>query len=922
MKTFIGWGGFTRQGVAIVCLMLGLAISSSFGFADRANAQASNTNDVWSDVTPSQFVTQSARPIIPQHYRTLRLDVNALHTLLQSAPNEGRTLAGNAQTLLALPLPDGSFGRFRIVESPIMAPALAAKFPEIKTYAGQGVDDPTATVRFDWTPAGFHAMILSANDTVFIDPYSRNDTTHYISYFKRDYLPPAGKTFRETAQPGANVLSRQEIAALLARNLPKASGAQLRTYRLAVAADGEYTQYFGGTVAQAHAAIVTTMNRVDGIYEREVAVRMVLVGGNDSLIYTNPNTDPYTNNNPNALLSENQTNIDSVIGSANYDVGHVFTTGGGGLAGLGVICNNNRKAQGETGSSTPEGDAYDVDYVAHELGHEFGADHTFNDDTNGSCAGNRNAATAYEPGSGTTIMAYAGICTNDNLQAHSDPYFATISFDQIIAYTTAGNGNSCAVTTNTGNTAPAPNAGASYTIPKQTPFTLTGSATDADNDALTYSWEEFDLGNASLANDNTNPPFFRFFPPTTSPSRTFPQWSDILNNTTTRGEILPNITRAMKFRFTARDNRLGGGVNYATTTINVTTAAGPFLVTAPNTAVAWDGGSTQHVTWNVAGTDQTPINCANVKILLSTDGGLTYPTSLAASAPNNGAASVTIPNVASPTARIQVACVDNIFFNVSNTNFTINPSAATPTTTGMPTATSTSTATPTNTPTNTSTSTATATSIGTATPTNTPTPTATPTATETPLNTATTTATETATPTLTPTVTNTPTSQQQVIIQVYTYSDQDGNGQRDQGEKYLSHWIVRLYDAQGVTLATAKTAQGTGAATFGNLFAGDYTVCEDEVAVWSNMQPGTTEPLLGDRPCYTFQIKGGYTANVYFGNQPTDGVGGQNEEGDLIAEGDTISTTPTQTDGVIIAPTPDKQSSTNLYLPLINAKTP
>ncbi len=655
-------------------------LTSTSGVVYAAADQPIPGNPVWSDVGEANITTQGKREIVPNHYRALRLDVDALQAQLQQAPREGSTAARSTTFLFSLPLPDGAFARFHLVESPIMAPALAAQFPTIKTYAGQGIDDPTATVRLDWTPAGLHAMILSATDTIFIDPYQRGDIDHYISYFKRDFQLPAAKIFIEPAPTVADTAMAREIAALVASGVLKPSGAQLRTYRLAVAATGEYTQFHGGTVAQGLAAIVTTMNRINGIYEREVAVRMTLVANNNLLVYTNSATDPYSNGNASALLNENQTNIDNVIGNANYDVGHVFSTGGGGLAALGVPCVTGLKAQGETGSSAPVGDPFDVDYVAHEIGHQFGANHTFNGTAVFCAGGNRNGSTAYEPGSGSTIMAYAGICGAQNLQSNSDAYFHTISFDEIVAYTTVGAGNSCAVTTNTGNAAPVPAAGASYTIPGQTPFTLTGSATDANNDALTYNWEEFDLGTAGAPNNPNIPPFFRSFTATSSPARTFPQWSDIINNTTTIGEILPNTTRTMTFRLTVRDNRLGGGgVNHASTKVNVTTAAGPFQVTEPNTAVSWNGGAPQNVTWNVVNTNVAPINCTNVNLLLSTDGGLTYPTAVAAGVPNNGLATVTVPNLASTTARIQVACAGNIFFDISNANFTIVPDLTIPT---------------------------------------------------------------------------------------------------------------------------------------------------------------------------------------------------------------------------------------------------
>lgn len=672
--------------LTIFCLFIVMLLSAIL-LVSPVQAQSTSDDGIWSDLVESSVANQNERQIIPQKYRLVALDLAALQAQLAQAPQENSEAARNTARLISLPLPDGTFGRFRIVESPIMAPELAAQFPAIKTYAGQGIDDPTATVRFDWTPTGFHALLIAASGTVYIDPYQRNDTTTYISYYKRDFVAPTTKQFVEQPPLVFDAKRAEALSALAAQGVPRSAGTQLRRYRLAVAATGEYTQFHGGTVNQALGAIVTTINRVTGVYEREVAVRLTLVANNHTIIYTNPNTDPYTNNDPGALLDENQAIIDSEIGNNNYDVGHVFSTGGGGLAALGVPCVTGWKAQGETGSSSPVGDPFDIDYVAHELGHQFGANHTFNGNA-GACNGNRNGSTAYEPGSGSTIMAYAGICGAQDLQPHSDDDFHTVSFDEIVIYTTQGDGNSCATITATGNTPPVPDAGASYTLPKQTPFTLTGSATDANNDPLTYEWEEFDLGPTG-ASSSTNPPFFRSFVATTSPSRTFPKWSNIINNTTTIGEVLPNTTRTLNFRFIARDNRSGGGgVNYDSTTVNVTTAAGPFQVTAPNTAVTWNVGSNQTVTWNVASTNSAPVNCATVNIRLSTDGGLTYPVALANGVTNNGSASIIVPAQNTTSARVQVACATNIFFDISNVNFTISGS-------GGPTATRTPTVTPT-----------------------------------------------------------------------------------------------------------------------------------------------------------------------------------------------------------------------------------
>lgn len=620
---------------------------------------------LWRDINETAFRDLPDRQIIPTSYRLVQVDLPALDQLLGQAPLENG-LTTQDVTKLILPLPDGRFGRFRIEESPIMEPGLAAQYPEIKTYMGWGLDDPTATARLDRTPAGFHGMILSTSDTVYIDPYRRGDNLRYISYYKRDYNNIWGKTRQEippVAGPRKPAGSQGIAANAVSANIR-------RTYRLAMAATGEYTAFHGGTKVAAQAAIVTTVNRVTGIYEREFLVRLTLIN-NTNIIYTNPNTDPYTNDDGGAMLTQNQSTLNSVIGSANYDIGHVFSTGGGGIAGLGVVCST-VKGEGVTGSSNPVGDAFDVDYVAHEMGHQFGANHTFNGVT-GSCGGgNRNAATAYEPGSGSTIMAYAGICSPQDLQPHSDDYFHGASFDEIMAYINDPfGGASCGTTTNTGNAAPTVSAGPSYTIPKGTPFTLTGSASDANGDTLSYGWEQFNLGTSAsggLPNTDTDAvrPIFRSYNPVSSGVRTFPPLVDILAGANgNSGEWLPTRGRTMQFRLTVRDGK--GGVANASTTIVVDGNSGPFLVTLPYTDDPWTELTSQAVLWNVANTTAPPVSCATVNIRLSTDDGATFAYTLASNTANDGAETVNVPAATGTfIPRVKVECTNNIFFDISN----------------------------------------------------------------------------------------------------------------------------------------------------------------------------------------------------------------------------------------------------------------
>ena len=607
------------------------------------------------------------------------LDLAGLKSFLLTAPLEH---SGVTSLKLTLPTPDGKQQDFSVVESPIMEKGLAVRYPEIKTYLVQGITNPAACGRLDVTYLGFHAMILDGDKTFFIDPYNRGTSNAYLCYYKVNAINKYDGSFcsfnpesDENVQRAKEITSDVELRGALPVNARSIAGT-LRTYRLALACTGEYAAFFGGTKPATLSAMVTSVNRVTGVYEREVDVRLNLIANTDTLIFLNANTDPYTNNSGGTMLGQNQTTVTNYIGSANYDIGHVFSTGGGGIAGLGVVCGGS-KARGVTGSPAPVGDPYDIDYVAHEMGHQYGGNHTFNGNT-GSCSGNGNTSTAYEPGSGSTIMAYAGICSPQDIASNSDAFFHTASFDEIVNYTTISTGNNCPVQTATGNNAPViTSIGNNVSIPISTPFMLTGVANDPDGDTLTYSWEEYDLGPAGApSTPSGNAPLFRSLPASLNPTRIFPRINYIIaNNANPLGEKLPTYARSMKFRLTVRDNKAGGGgVTYdpGFVTLSVVNTTTPFLVTNPNVLVTWPALSQQTVTWDVSNTNVAPINATNVDITLSTDGGFTYPITLASSVPNNGTCSVTMPNLTTTTARIMVKPTNNIFFDICNKNFIIS----------------------------------------------------------------------------------------------------------------------------------------------------------------------------------------------------------------------------------------------------------
>lgn len=633
--------------------------------------------EVWSKLTldePSGEIQTSYKKQMPAVYELFSLDSKVLSAKLTTISSKAQR-AKNATLVMKFPTPNG-MEHFTVEEASVFSPELAAKYPTIKSYVGYGHKDKTAVIRFSHSGIGLHAMVTSGNfSTYFIEPLTK-DKTISVAYLKKN----------KARNNAVKCLVEDTKARFSNTPIPSYQGksavVQLRTFRLALACTGEYAQYHlndqkissVATEAVKKNAVLSAMNvtmtRVNGVFERDLAVRMVLVGNNDKIIYLNASLDPFNNDNSNQLIDESQTVIDNEIGGTNYDIGHTLSTGGGGLAGLGVVCETGQKARGITGQDVPKGDAFDIDFVAHEMGHQFGANHT----QNNNCQ--RNGATAVEPGSASTIMGYAGICS-PNVQSNSDDHFhaASIAEMKLFLITTL-----CPVLTNTGNNAPTANAGADVTIPRSTPFVLRGQATDADSgNSLTYNWEQIDNEVASMppVSTNTGGPTFRSLKSKTSPNRYMPDLPVTLTGSTAAWEILPSVSRVMNFALTVRDNAPGGG-GTARDDMKVTVDgnAGPFKMTSQGTNVTYNGGSTQTITWDVANTNTGNVNCQTVTIKLSTDGGATFPTIVLANTPNDGSQEVTIPNVSTSQARIMIEADGNLFFAVNTTNFRIDHTAS------------------------------------------------------------------------------------------------------------------------------------------------------------------------------------------------------------------------------------------------------
>ncbi|MBK7220325.1 MAG: hypothetical protein IPH94_02985 [Saprospiraceae bacterium] len=621
----------------------------------------------WSIVNPSSINSTGSRDIVPVVYKTYTSDDVAMRDLLWSAPHESEVKPSQSNTIISVPSADGSLDQYRMVQYDMMEAPLAAQYPHIRTFHGVSVTDPHKRIRADYTDYGFRAVITEEAGNSYIDHFQRGDKAHKVVYYKKDLVNTNEWScgFQEEDEDRHNH-----------DNADRVGDCVFRSYRLAIATTAEYSNFHGAMSSSQSSlvlsAVTVVMNRVNGVLEQDVTIRFLLVANTASVFYYDSGSDPFNNGNGSAMLGENQTTCDNIIGTANYDMGHVFSTGGGGIASLSCICVTNFKAKGVTGQSTPIGDPFSIDYVAHEMGHQLGANHTqYN-------ACNRSNNSAYEPGSASTIMGYAGICS-PNVQSNSDAYYHARSMQEIKTVLAA---NNCHAVISFVNQAPVMAALTNYSVPISTPFVLTASATDGDGDPLKYCWEQFNNGGTQPQPPqatNNNGPNFRSNTPISSPSRYFPALSTVLTGSTANTwEVVPSVGRTLNFRSTVRDfHTVAGCSDEENMTVTTIAGIGPFIITSQNTATNLTEGAPATITWNVANTTNSPVNCASVNIILSYDGGLTYPVTLATGTANDGTETVTLPLGTSTTARIMVRAANNVFYDVNNANITIIANPAT-----------------------------------------------------------------------------------------------------------------------------------------------------------------------------------------------------------------------------------------------------
>lgn len=636
-------------------------------------------------------LSQVTLPSTPYVYINTQEIRSELVDLQKKAPGTGG--------LISLPVSEDKFHEFQVLAAPVLSRSLSQQYPEISSYRIRSKDDASITGRMSLSAKGIEAFLVQHGKFINIQPDKKEKGKYRILTESEDLSDLPGCT-ESIVDPDARTQSLEPLSELFdTQQAAIANGSLLRTYKLGIACTGEFTTLNGGAT-DAMNVLVNSVNALAAIYERELAVSFVL---NVSHLYPDPATDPFI---PDQAGGNSRTRqaievLGGLFSSGDYDIGHVFhrsssgdNWSSGGVAYLRAVCNNNSrfggvtKAGGWSGSSNNTTSGW-YRLAAHEFGHMFGASHTFNGEGNSCSSGNISSGSSYEIGSGSTIMSYMGICQSNNnipnVSTSLNTYFHHYSLLQMINHITSG--GSCNNSAATNNTPPTVNVNPnnlSLVIPKQTPFILTADGTDADGDVLTYCWEQLDedgsgaptqgfIGNTAA--NSTTAPLFRSFPPTSESSRTFPEKFNILagNNNGLSFEALPAVGRDVNFVLTVRDNNVAGnGLACGEITLNVDGNSGPFELTSQNSATTWQAGNTETISWSVNNTDQAPVNCSHVNILMSMDGGQTFPITLAANTPNDGTEDIVVPVYEASDARIMVQAAAGIFFDINNGDIQIN----------------------------------------------------------------------------------------------------------------------------------------------------------------------------------------------------------------------------------------------------------
>jgi hypothetical protein len=640
------------------------------------NAQSGS---FWKHIEKLSILEQrsQAEQYTPEAFAAFELDHPSLATFLLNAPKE---FSSNEKSFrVDLPTPEGRTRAFEVFYSPVMQEELAAKYPEIRSYKGYALDDRSTNVRFNISPRGLRAAIHGENN-IYIDPATEDNPNQYIVYYTRDYKEDVSGVNISCGLDPYDILeedlnSEEELnmypdEILNTRNITaECDSVSLYTYRLALSCTGEWAQAHGGTVESVLADMVTSVNRINQIYENEFSIRVILINDNDQLIWLDPDTDPFEVANVGyELLQANTIVLNNNVGVNSYDIGHVFTRSCvdvGGVASLGSVCSANRKGSAVTCHYSNNLNYIITNVMAHEMGHQFSASHTFN-----NCNGNESAGSDYEPGGGVTIMAYCGLCGGNNVDYTCLENFHAHSIEQVRNFTRIGGGKKCANIISTGNTAPEVTLDYTdgFSIPIGTPFKLEGNAIDCEGDELTYSWEQWDIGpQVPVGQPIEDAPLFTAMEPRAVPYRLFPDITKIVNNFSNNSEVLPAYTRPMNFRFIVRDNNEnGGGTSWENVMFRAEGEAGPFRITAPASFQTYEVGDEIEIRWDVANTDIAPVNCSHVNIWLSSDAGYTDTKLLKFQTPNDGSEKIILPNIVSSLIRFKVEAVDNIFFNISS----------------------------------------------------------------------------------------------------------------------------------------------------------------------------------------------------------------------------------------------------------------